>query len=73
MLGLRPVRAALLDTEKVPKPTSEILSPLESEPVIASIIPLSAFAASVLVISADSAIAATNSCMFLVCSLAIEK
>ena len=66
VLGLRPSRAALLDTPKVPKPTSGTLSPFLSAPVIASIVASIARVASALVNPAFYATASTNSTFFIV-------
>lgn len=61
VLGLRPVRAALLLTENVPKPTNVTESPLERDLVIPSTILLKADPASVLEIFASLAILSINS------------
>ncbi len=60
VLGLRPVRAALLDTEKVPKPVRTTDSPFDNELVTLSRRDCKARLASALVIEAFSAIAATK-------------
>ncbi len=61
VLGLRPFRAFLLATEKVPKPVKVILSPLLKAEVTADVQAFSAFSAAVFVIFESFAIAAIKS------------
>src|SRR6185295_16310121 len=63
--GLRPVRAALLETEKVPKPTKVSLSPLFKVLVTPSWKESRAAAAATLVMPASSAILLINSALFI--------
>ena len=65
VLGLRPILAARLRTENVPKPTSVIESPLFRALVSASNAASKARAAEALDRSADSAIASINSALFI--------
>lgn len=67
--GLKPVRAAFSAIEKVPKPTSAILSPSARAPVMALRVALSAFDASCFEILASSAIAFTKSVLFIISGL----
>ena len=63
--GLRPVRAALLDTEKVPNPTRVSLSPFFKVFVTPSWKESRAAAAATLVMPASSAILLINSALFI--------
>ena len=65
VLGLRPLRAARLDTEKVPKPTNVTFSPLLNYFEIASIVAFNACVADALVIFASAAIASIKSALFM--------
>src|SRR5690606_3071079 len=64
--GLRPVRAARLRTEKVPKPTSVTCSPFFRALVTALIMPSTARAAAALEISAALATASISSDLFII-------
>lgn len=69
--GLRPLRAARLETEKVPKPTSVTLSPFFKVLVTASTKASMAVFACVFVMPDSSAICAINSALFIVIHLKI--
>ena len=64
--GLRPVRAALLETEKVPNPTRVTLSPFFNVFAMVSVKESSAAVACFLLIPASSAILSINSPLFIV-------
>ena len=64
--GLRPLRAALLDTEKVPKPTNVTLPPPFNVFVTASIKESKEAFACVFVMPASSASYAINSALFMI-------
>src|SRR6202142_4341539 len=64
--GLRPFRAFLCDTEKVPKPINATRSPLRSAPVMLSTAVSMAVVACALLISHAPAILSTRSALFIV-------
>lgn len=66
VLGLRPVRAARLRTENVPKPTKVTVSPFLRALVTASIAESSALPAAAFDKSAESATASISSALFIV-------
>lgn len=66
VLGLRPSRAALLDTSNVPNPTSGTLSPFAKALVITLKVASIALVASALVNPVSSATASTNSTFSLI-------
>lgn len=71
--GLRPLRSPRSVTEKEPKPTSETRSPLLSAPAVASMNASRARFASAFEMPAPSAIASTNSALFMVSCLWLES
>jgi hypothetical protein len=66
VLGLRPLRAFLLEMSKDPKPTKEILSPFFNALVVAPTNPSNAFLASAFDNPAAAAIASINSALFII-------
>src|ERR1700688_1636729 len=68
--GLRPFRAFLCDTEKVPKPINATRSPFRNAPVMLLTVVSIAVAACALLISHAPAILSTRSALFIVSLLA---
>lgn len=65
--GLRPLRAARLETSKVPKPMTDTVPPFFRVVLMAPMVASSARAAAALEMSAWAAMCSTSSVLFTVC------